>query len=304
MKKKLLIVIAGPTAAGKTAAAICIANHYYCPILSFDSRQFYRELNIGTARPSAAELEMATHYFIGTHSIHNTYTSGKFEVEALQKLNEIFEHHDYCVAVGGSGLYINALCYGIDEIPGSETVRNRLIERWQHEGLEALQREVERTDPEFFKSADMKNPRRVIRALEVFEVSGKPYSFFRKNQSKSRAFETIWFGLNPGRTVLNERINMRVDEMMQAGLLDEVQELRPFQHLKALKTVGYQELFDFINGKISLEAAIEQVKRNTRNYAKKQVVWFKKNNEITWLESCEINKIISGVDQKFIEINF
>jgi tRNA dimethylallyltransferase len=304
LKKKLLIVVAGPTAVGKTKVAIDLAIHYKCPVISFDSRQVYAEMCIGNARPTAAELEQAPHYFIGTHSVQNVFTSGMYETEALQKLEEIFQYHDYCVAVGGSGLYINALCYGIDEIPTSEEVRNQLIERWQNEGLETLKQEVLQADPEFYHSADMKNPRRVIRALEVFQVSGKPYTWYRKNQAKPRNFETAWLGLNLERELLNQRINDRVDQMIEAGLVDEVNQLSAYQHLKALKTVGYQELFDFINGDLSLDRAIELIKRNSRNYAKKQLVWFKKNPAITWFRPTDTDGMRKTVDEKFLQINF
>jgi tRNA dimethylallyltransferase len=304
LKKKLLIVIAGPTAVGKTKAAIDLAVHYRCPIISFDSRQVYAEMSIGTAKPTPYELKQAQHYFIGTHAIQNVYTSGMYEVEALQKLDEIFAQHDRCIAVGGSGLYINALCFGIDEIPTDEEVRNRLIERWQTEGLEILQLEVLQADPDFYHSSDMKNPRRVIRALEVFQVSGKPYTWYRKNQAKPRNFEMAWFGLHLERDVLNQRINNRVDHMVAAGLVEEVNQLSAYQHLKALKTVGYQELFDFINGDSSLERAIDLIKRNSRNYAKKQVAWFKKNPAMTWFRPTDIDAIIKVADEKFLQINF
>ena len=237
-------------------------------------------MSIGTAKPTHAELNQAQHYFINSHSINETYTCGKFENEALEKLTEIFNEHDVCIAVGGSGLYINALCYGIDEIRTNAEIKNKLVDRWQTEGLEVLQKEVEKVDPDFFQTADMKNPRRVIRALEVYQASGKPFSFFRKNQSKPRNFETIWLGLNLDRPELNERINQRVDIMIENGLIEAVTGLYEKKELKALNTVGYQEIFDFIEQKTNLETAIDFVKRNSRHYAKKQMVWFKKNSEI------------------------
>jgi len=261
-------------------------------------------MSIGTAKPGQSELSRAQHYFIDSHSIQNVYNSGQFETEGLKKLEEIFNEHEYCIAVGGSGLYINALCYGIDEIPTNNEIKNLLIERWQNEGLEILQEQLLKVDPEFYHDADIKNPRRVIRALEVYETSGKPYSFYRKNQPKPRDFETIWFGLNLPREILFERIHKRVDQMIEDGLVDEVNKLSAFQHLKALNTVGYSELFDFINGDISLEKAIELIKRNSRHYAKKQVVWFKKNNEIQWVKPSEVDEMISKINQKFLQINF
>ena len=257
-------------------------------------------MSIGTAKPNEVELSQAQHYFINSHSINETYTCGKFENEAVQKLTEIFKENDYCIAVGGSGLYINALCYGIDEIPTNADIKNKLVERWQTEGLEALQKEVEQVDLDFFNTADMKNPRRVIRALEVYQTSGKPFSYFRKNESKPRNFETVWLGLNLERKELNERINHRVDLMIENGLVDEVHRLIEKRHLKALNTVGYQEIFDFIDKKTNLEAAIELVKRNSRQYAKKQMVWFKKNSEIQWVKPNESEHMVSFINQKFL----
>lgn len=303
-KKKLLVIIAGPTAVGKTSMAIKLSNQFSAPILSFDSRQFYREMNIGTAKPTRAELDAASHFFIDNLSIHDRYTSGLFETEAIEKLNELYKTTDIVIAVGGSGLYINALCYGIDEIPTNENVRLRLIDRWKNEGLEKLQDEVKMVDPDFFDSSDMKNPRRVIRALEVFQVSGRPYSFYRKNENKKRPFETIWFGLELERNLLFERINKRTEQMMEAGLFKEVKELEKHKDLKALRTVGYQEFIDHLEGKHSFERAIELVKRNTRVFAKKQMVWFKRNPEITWYSPDALESICDRINEKIIQINF
>lgn len=303
-KKKLLVIIAGPTAVGKTSLAIKLSNQFQAPILSFDSRQFYREMNIGTAKPTKAELEAAPHFFIDNLSIQDRYTSGRFETEALEKLSELYKTTDIAIAVGGSGLYINALCYGIDEIPTNENVRLQLIERWKNEGLEKLREEVKMVDPDFYHSSDMKNPRRVIRALEVFQVSGHPYSFYRKNENKKRPFETIWFGLDLERDLLFERINKRTDLMVEAGLFEEVKELEKYKDMKALKTVGYQEFIDHLEGKHSFERAVELVKRNTRVFAKKQMVWFKRNPEITWYSPDALETIYHRVNEKIIQINF
>jgi tRNA dimethylallyltransferase len=300
-KKKLLVIIAGPTAVGKTAFAINLAKHFQIPIISFDSRQFYREMKIGTAKPTVSELQEAEHHFVDNLSIHDRYTSGLFETDALKKLNELFQKHEIVIAVGGSGLYINALCYGIDDIPTNESVRLQLIERWKNEGLEKLQQEVLEIDPEFYQSSDMQNPRRVIRALEVFEVSGKPYSFYRKNQNKERPFETSWFGLDLERELLFERINKRVDDMLEAGLFEEVAELNKFKDLKALKTVGYQEFFEHLEGKHTFDRAVELVKRNSRVFAKKQLVWFKRNSEITWIKPQNTDLAIDLINQKIIK---
>ena len=295
MNKKLIIV-AGPTAIGKTSLSIQLAQHYNCPITSFDSRQFYKEMSIGTAKPSIEELNAAEHFFINSHSIQKIYTAGKFETEALAKLDEIFVKHEYCIAVGGSGLYINALCYGIDEIPTNPEIREKLIQRWKTEGLEILVEEVKSVDPDFFAIADMKNPRRVVRALEVYLASGLPYSHFRLNQSKPRNFDTVWIGLKMERDLLFERINLRVDKMIESGLVEEAKSLFEYRNLKALNTVGYQELFDFFEDKYTLTDAIEQIKRNTRQFAKRQEVWFNKNTEIQWVDSDYRKKSISFIN--------
>lgn len=295
MNKKL-IIIAGPTAIGKTSLSIQLAQKYNCPIISFDSRQFYKEMSIGTAKPSNDELAAAEHYFINSHSVKNIYTAGKFETEALAKLDEIFKSQDYCIAVGGSGLYINALCYGIDEIPTNPEIRDKLIVRWKTEGLESLVNEVKKVDLDFFSTADMKNPRRVVRALEVFYTSGQPYSNFRLNQSKKRNFDTLWIGLKMERNLLNERINSRVDKMIEEGLIDEVKSLVSLKEMKALNTVGYRELFDFFEGKYTKEEAIEQIKRNTRHFAKRQDVWFNKNTDIQWVKDDFLARSITYIN--------
>ena len=276
-----------------------------CPVLSYDSRQFYREMSIGTAKPTSGELERAEHYFVDNRSIHDpVYTAGMFETEALQTLDDIFDNHNNCIAVGGSGLYIDALCYGIDDIPANENIRKELYRRWQEEGLENLQNEVAKVDPEFYAKADMKNPRRVMRALEVYQLSGKPYSSWRKNKPKERKFQTIWVGLNPDREVLFEQINRRVDEMIETGLIDEAKSLYPFRNQKALKTVGYRELFDFFDKKTDLNEAIRLIKRNSRIYAKKQLTWFQKNKEVEWFQSPDYDQIIRQIQEKIMEINF
>lgn len=300
-KNRTLLVIAGPTAVGKTGLAIQLAEKLNAPILSFDSRQFYREMNLGTAKPLPEELAKAPHFFIDNLSIHDHYTSGKFELEALSKLEELFQHYPLVIAVGGSGLYIHALCYGIDEIPTNEKIREQLIQRWQTEGLEILQNEVRLVDPEFYEASDMKNPRRVIRALEVYHTSGLTYSVFRKNKAKDRNFNTYWVGLELERENLFERINKRVDQMISNGLVTEVESLLPYKNLKTLKTVGYQELFDYFEGRITLDQAIDLIKRNTRIFAKKQMVWFKRNPEITWFQPHQAEEILERISDNFIK---
>jgi len=294
---KRLIIVVGPTAIGKTALSIQLAQHYSCPILSFDSRQFYEEMSIGNARPNNEELAAAKHYFIGNRTTENRYTAGMFEKDALHQLSKIFENHDTCIAVGGSGLYINALAFGIDNIPSSESVRAELEHRWQTEGLETLQKEVLTIDPEYYEEADMQNPRRVMRALEAFQITGKKLSQLRQRSPKQRPFKMDWIGLRLPRTDLFERINKRVDLMLDAGLEAEAKKLFPLRERKALKTVGYRELFDYFEEKHTKDRAIELIKRNTRIYAKRQITWFEKNYAVRWFQPNEISKIIEELDK-------
>jgi len=295
---KRLIIIAGPTAVGKTELAIQLANGFESPIISFDSRQIYKEMHIGTAKPSQEDLQRATHYFIGSHSIHDTYTSGKFETESLALLNNLFQVHDTVIAVGGSGLYIDALVKGIDDIPTDEKIRTQLIERWKQEGLENLVEELSQVDTDYFKEADMQNPRRVIRALEVYQASGKPYSFYRKNKPKERNFESVWIVLELPRPILFERINSRVDQMIANGLMNEIEELYPYKNLKALKTVGYQEFFAHLDGEYDYDQAVHLVKRNTRIFAKKQLAWFSRNPHIHWFSPTDLASILEYCQRK------
>lgn len=298
--KPLLIVVCGPTAIGKTTTAIRLANQFHCPILSFDSRQFYRELRIGNARPTEQELEQAEHHFIANRSIHEVYTAGMFETDALNRLDDLFQTNKYCIAVGGSGLYINALCHGIDAIPSDEKFREELENRWKNEGLEVLQKEVLQIDPHFYAAADMQNPRRVMRALEAYHLTGIPYSEQRKDAKKERPFQTIWIGLEIERELLFDRINLRVDEMMENGLLEEARALYPHRHLKSLKTVGYRELFDHFDGEYELEEAIRLIQRNSRRYAKQQVGWFRKNTDVHWFKPSETERMISLLRENFM----
>lgn len=295
-----LIVITGPTAIGKTALSIQLANYFSCPILSFDSRQIYQEMTIGTAKPTAEELNQAVHYFIGTRTVKERYTAGMFEREALAKLNSIFNRHEYCIAVGGSGLYIDALAYGIDDIPFDPAIREKLNTRWKEEGLATLQEELLSIDPDFYHESDMKNPRRVIRALEVYQITNKTYSDLRKRQPKKRPFETYWIGLNMERELLFDRINKRVDLMVDEGLEAEVKDLLPLRNFKALNTVGYTELFTYFDGQMERETAIERIKKNTRQYAKRQITWFKKNSEVNWFAPTDFDAIVKQIKQKFL----
>jgi tRNA dimethylallyltransferase len=281
---KELIVIAGPTAVGKTSYAIELAQKYQTEILSADSRQFYRELQIGTAAPSKEELAAAPHHFIGNLSIHDYYNVSIYEQEAMLLINKLFQKHDKLIVVGGSGLYIDALCYGIDELPDAdESLRSEIKRRFTEEGIEYLQKEVERLDPEFYKVVDQNNHKRLQRALEVCLATGKTYSSQRTNKKKSRPFKIQKLVLNMERELLYERINKRVDLMMEAGLLDEVKSLLAFRELNALKTVGYTELFRYLDGDISLEQAVTDIKTNSRRYSKRQVTWFKRYDDFEWI---------------------
>jgi len=297
MTRKKLIIVVGPTAVGKTNLSIQLAKQYRCPILSFDSRQFYKEMTIGTAKPTKAELAEAEHHFVGTKSIEERYTAGMFEREALQRLETIFKSTDYCIAVGGSGLYINALAFGIDDIPFDEKTRFDLQQRWKNEGLEVLRNELLEIDPEYYQIADLQNSRRVIRALEVFQITGKTYTELRKKSPKQRNFDMHWVGINLDREVLFERINNRVDLMMEEGLEEEVKSLCPKKDLKALRTVGYSEIFSYLEEEYSCEKAVELIKRNTRHYAKRQITWFKKNEHVKWYLPNELKEIIKEIDK-------
>jgi tRNA dimethylallyltransferase len=297
-KPKTLIVIAGPTAIGKTALSIEVAQHYQTEIISADSRQFFKEMSIGTAKPNTQELAAAPHHFINSHSINQEVSVGTFEKEAIQKIEELFQKHDVLVMVGGSGLYVNAVLYGFDEIPkADESIRNKLNQQFIEEGIETLQQQLLELDPVYYNEVDIRNPQRVIRALEVCMCSGKPYSSFRKTENKARNFEVTLIGLDIEREKLYEKINHRVDLMMEEGLLEEVKSLQEHQHLNALKTVGYTELFKYLNNECSLPEAVEKIKQNTRNFAKRQLTWFRKNEELIWFEP-DFTTIIAFLDQK------
>lgn len=299
VNQKTLIVIAGPTAIGKTALAIEVAQHFDTEIVSADSRQFFKEMSIGTAKPNAQELAQAPHHFINSHSVTDDFNVGDFEKEAIERLNRIFENHDVAVMVGGSGLYINAVLYGFDELPrASEELRNQLNQRLLAQGIEPLQAQLKQLDPDYYAEVDVHNPQRIIRALEVCISTGKTFSSFRNKQAKQRDFQIILIGLNTDREVLYQRINHRVDLMVAEGLLEEVEALQSYQHLNALKTVGYSEIFKFLNNEWTFSQAIEKLKQNTRNFAKRQITWFKKNEGINWFKPTEAKKIISFIERQ------
>jgi tRNA dimethylallyltransferase len=280
---KTCIIIVGPTAVGKTAIAIQAAQHFSTAIISCDSRQCFKELNIGVAKPSAEELKLVNHYFINSHSIHETVNAALFESYALEKVNLIFQKHHVAVMVGGTGLYVKAFCDGIDEVPQvDENIREKINKKYQQEGLAWLQQEVKENDPVYFSKGEIQNPHRLLRALEVKLGTGKSITAFQTKQRKPRDFNIIKIGLELPRQELIERINRRVDIMMEEGLLEEVKSLVSYQYLNALQTVGYRELFSYLNGEISLEDAVTSIKINTRQYAKRQMTWFKKEVEMNW----------------------
>jgi tRNA dimethylallyltransferase len=276
LKKNTLIVIGGPTASGKTALAIEKALEFKTEIISFDSRQFYKEMSIGTAKPTAEELSKVKHHFIDTISIEEEWNAGIYERKAIEKLNELFLENEYVVAVGGSGLYLNALLYGFDELPDKdENLRKELQEELEEKGIEFLQEKIKNLDLEYFEKGEIKNPHRLMRAIEVSIISGKPYSSLKKLGTIERNFDYKIYMIQHEREKLYERINLRVDQMINDGLVEEVKSLLPYRNHNALQTVGYKEIFEYLDGKSALEEAIEKVKQNTRRYAKRQITWFK-----------------------------
>lgn len=305
-KTNTVIIITGPTASGKTSLALHLAEHFHTDIISADSRQCYQELNIGVAKPTEEELASVPHYFINSHSVTEDVNAVTFERYALSAVHEIFELKNMAVMVGGTGLYIKAFCEGLDDIPAIPSdVRKRVIEQYENYGLAFLQEELQQKDPDFWLKAEQQNPQRLMRALEVLYATGKSITEFRKNETAERDFNIIKIGLELSREELYRNINDRVDVMMQAGLLDEVKSLLPYRDYNALQTVGYKELFDYLDGKISLDEAIEEIKKNTRHYAKRQMTWFKKDNEINWFNASDYKKMrhhiknmLGGVNNK------
>ena len=290
MRGKKLIVLTGPTAVGKTAVSLDIAKHFGIPVINADSRQIFKELRIGTARPTEAEMQQVKHYFVGTLGIEDYYSASLYEQQVLELLAEEFKTHDYALLSGGSMMYIDAVCDGIDDIPTIDDDTRALIkQRLKEEGLEALVEELKRLDPEYYEIVDRQNPRRVVHALEICVMTGKTYTSFRSKERRSkeksrnvRPFHIIKIGLNREREELYNRINARVDQMMSDGLLDEVKALYPKKELNALNTVGYKELFDYLDGRWPLKEAVERIKGNTRRYARKQLTWYKKDEQIRW----------------------
>ncbi|HJH61618.1 MAG TPA: tRNA (adenosine(37)-N6)-dimethylallyltransferase MiaA [Bacteroidetes bacterium] len=293
---KYLIVLAGPTASGKTMTAIKIALALNTEIISADSRQFYKELSIGTAAPTALELSTVKHYLVHHLSIFDKYDVSDYEHDVISLTNRLFKKHNAIVLTGGSGMFIDAVCDGLDDIPDiNDETRKKISDLLQDHGITCLQELVSQYDPEYYSIVDKNNPRRLQRALEVYFQTGIPYSSFRKKQKKKRDFKILRYALLWDRDALIERINKRVDIMMHDGLLDEVRTVYPYRELNSLNTVGYKELFDFLDGKCSLEDATDRIKINTRQYAKRQMTWFRKNDEYKWFAIEETDDIISSI---------
>jgi len=284
-KKRLLLTVVGPTAIGKTRLAIALAQHFGTEIISCDSRQFFREMRIGTAVPTAEEQALIKHHFIQHKSIFEPYSVGDFERDTLTLLHNLFETHEEVVMVGGSGLYVKAVIDGLDDFPTvDEHIRETLNAAYQSEGIGVLQTQLKELDPQHYAKVDTQNPYRMIRALEVCIATGKPYSSFLQQKNVSRDFETLQIGLTADKEIVYQRINDRVEQMLAEGLLIETQQLLPYKQLNALQTVGYRELFDFWEGKHSLLFAIEEIKKNTRRFAKRQYTWFNRDERIQWFD--------------------
>ena len=298
-QKNTVIIVAGPTAVGKTKLAIRLAQHFNTQIISADSRQCFRELNIGVAKPTPMQLSTVKHYFINSHSIHQIVNAATFEQYALEAADVIFKRSNTAVLVGGTGLYIKAFCEGFDAIPAiPDTIRNDILNRYKKEGISFLQHELAQKDAAYWQGAEQQNPQRLLRALEVLYVTGNSILFYQNKTVAQRPFNIIKIGLQLGREMLYNNINVRVDDMMQQGLLEEVKSLLPYQNLNALQTVGYKELFLFLNDKITLQQAVDLIKQNTRHYAKRQITWFTKDKDMSWFLPDEFDKIINYVKDK------
>lgn len=297
--EQTLIVIVGPTAIGKTALAIELARHFETEIISADSRQFFREMEIGTAKPSAEELAAAPHHFINSHSIQTLFSTGDFEVQALARLEELFRKKKILIMVGGSGLYIDAVCRGLDAMPETDLqIREQLNQLLATDGLAPIKKQLQELDPEYYEKVDQFNPQRMIRGLEFVLSTGQKLSSFYTNSDKQRPFGMIRIGLDMDRSALYERINLRVDQMMKNGLLDEVKSLQPYRQYNALNTVGYSELFDHLDGILSLDEATDKIKQNTRRFAKRQLTWFRRDRSTRWFEPGQTGPILSYLQEK------
>lgn len=298
-KDKILVVIGGPTAVGKTDLAIDLAQHFKTEIISADSRQIFKEMQIGTAKPTADEMKGIIHHFIDSHSIHEEYNAGKFENDVLALLEQLFSRYQIVIMVGGSGMYIQAVTEGFDELPvGDSEVRKKLQLLKDERGLTALQEKLKLEDPDYFKEVDLNNPQRIMRALEVIEITGKPFSKFRLKKRKARQFRIIKIGMQQERSLLYSRIDQRMDHMLEIGLLDEAKELYQYKQNNALQTVGYKEIFDFLEGYHDWKTTVELLKRNSRRYAKRQLTWFHRDPQFNWFLPEQKNEIIAFLEKE------
>lgn len=297
MRNKLIVLI-GPTGVGKTELSLSLAEFLHTPVINADSRQLYKDLTIGTAAPTADQLKRVKHYFVGTLSLTDYYSAAQFESDVISLLDQLYQTHPFALMSGGSMMYIDAVCNGIDDIPTvDQETREMIMERYQQEGLTPLSNELRLLDPDYYAIVDQKNPKRILHALEICYMTGKPYSSFRTNKKKERSFDIIKIGLRRDREELYERINKRVDEMIQNGLIDEVKSVMSYRYTNALNTVGYKEIFQYLDGNWSLEQAIEKIKQNTRIYSRKQMTWYKKDTEIHWFHPDNDKEI-----KKFLEL--
>jgi tRNA dimethylallyltransferase len=292
MNSKTLVILAGPTAIGKTSLGIDLAGFFKTEIVSADSRQIYKEMCIGTAVPDKTQLGSVPHHLIRYRSISDYYNASMFEQDAMNSLKVIFSKHPVAILIGGSGLYIDAICYGIDELPAvDQEIREKLQQKFKAEGIESLRFDLKRMDPDYYYSVDLQNHKRILKALEICLITGKTYSSFLKKKIINRYFNMIKIGLDLPREELYDRINNRVDQMISQGLLDEARSLYPNKHLNAMKTVGYRELFMHLDGEISLDKAIELIKRNTRHYARRQLTWFRRYKDLKWFHPDQVEEI-------------
>jgi len=304
VRMNTLIVVLGPTGVGKSEISLQLARHFHSEIISADSRQFFRELSIGTAVPSPEDLKSVPHHFIQSRSILDYYNVSEYEMEALSLINQLFQHLNPLILTGGSMLYVDTICKGIDDIPTVDPLIRDEVTNWYiQNGIEALQKRLLELDPEYYRIVDLNNPKRLLHAVEICQMTGKSFTSFRTNTVRERPFRIIKIGINQNREILYHRINERVDLMMTAGLLNEAKTVYQHRLLNSLNTVGYKELFAYLDGSCTLDEAIDLIKRNSRKYARKQLTWFRRDMEITWFEPDQLHEIIECIDQKMLEDN-